>query len=239
VIGHGSDRGDGDVDGHDDGHDGDVDGDADGDDESFSRNLDLCSHFGHRASSQACPSGVVHPRAAMEEFLAMNWDDGVLEIPLEAGSPDEPPASPKSPTKSPLRIPQSDDPGYGHISPVSPASETEVVELAGPILQTTAKAKPTPPAASSSSSAPPPAPEPSPTGNLRCTERWRPGVNGGKARYGSSGGAHRAYYAGLYRAKGQGKEAMRQYIRLHGPPPASKGKGKGKGKDKDKGDDML
>ena len=46
----------------------------------------------------------------------------------------------------------------------------------------------------------------------------------GRARYGDRGGRNQPYYAGLYAAKGRGREAMLEYIRIHGPPP-SKGQG--------------
>ena len=64
-------------------------------------------------------------------------------------------------------------------------------------------------------------------------------MNGGKQRWGGSGGSNKEYYKALYRAKGQGKEAMAEFIRVHGKPPSRSagtdpGKGKGKGKNKDK-----
>jgi hypothetical protein len=49
---------------------------------------------------------------------------------------------------------------------------------------------------------------------------WRPGIHGGRARFGSSGGTHREYYKGFYKAKGQGKAALDAYVAWMGPPPS-------------------
>jgi hypothetical protein len=49
---------------------------------------------------------------------------------------------------------------------------------------------------------------------------WREGINGGRQRFGSSGGTHREYYKGFYKAKGQGKEAVAAYVEWMGPPPS-------------------
>jgi hypothetical protein len=49
---------------------------------------------------------------------------------------------------------------------------------------------------------------------------WREGIHGGRQRFGSSGGTHREYYQGFYRAKGQGKGALAAYIEWMGPPPS-------------------
>jgi hypothetical protein len=52
---------------------------------------------------------------------------------------------------------------------------------------------------------------------------WRPGVNGGKPRYGGSGGQHREYYRFFYRAKQHGPAAMASFIEANGPPPSHRG----------------
>jgi hypothetical protein len=52
---------------------------------------------------------------------------------------------------------------------------------------------------------------------------WREGINGGRQRFGSSGGTHREYYKGFYKAKGQGKAALAEYIEWWGEPPSKWG----------------
>ena len=54
-------------------------------------------------------------------------------------------------------------------------------------------------------------------------ERWRRGMGGGRARWGNSGGSNREYYSGYYRAKGVGRAAVAEYIRIHGAPPSKGG----------------
>ena len=75
---------------------------------------------------------------------------------------------------------------------------------------------PPPPHASASS-----APLPGSTPHLG--ERWRDGRAGGRERWGNSGGSNRAYYKGYYRAKGQGRGALDEYIQVNGPPPSQGG----------------
>ena len=52
----------------------------------------------------------------------------------------------------------------------------------------------------------------------------RSGKNGGLKRYCTSGGTHRKYYVGYYRAKGKGKAAILAYVQKYGPPPSQGGK---------------
>jgi len=151
-------------------------------------------------------------------------------------------SSPPGPLEPIPVIPCSDDPELYNVSPVSPASGTEHVAVAPePVsfvaadLGISSKAPPPSPSPASgpASSSAPSAPGSSSSASAKASmgrsgyEPWRSGVNGGKQRFGSSGGQHREYFAGLYRSKGKGKESMREFIRLHGPPPR-KGQGKGK-----------
>jgi hypothetical protein len=124
----------------------------------------------------------------------------------------------------------------------APSQASFAASSAEPAAGHSAPASSAKPAASSAASSAEPAAgssAPTPSAEAKASmgrysfERWRSGVNGGKQRYGNSGGSHREYYAGLFRAKRQGK--MSSYIREHGPPPARKGKGKGKDKGEDKG----
>jgi hypothetical protein len=48
---------------------------------------------------------------------------------------------------------------------------------------------------------------------------WRSGVNGGRQRFGDSGGQHREYYRLFYRAKKNGEEAFNKFIEDNGHPP--------------------
>ena len=59
----------------------------------------------------------------------------------------------------------------------------------------------------------------------RQQEAARTGKNGGEIRHGNSGGSNRQYYRGYYSAKGRGKAALAEYLRMHGDPPGSGGKG--------------
>jgi hypothetical protein len=49
---------------------------------------------------------------------------------------------------------------------------------------------------------------------------WRAGINGGRQRFGSSGGTHREWYKGYYQAKGKGKAAVQAYVEWMGEPPS-------------------
>ena len=60
-------------------------------------------------------------------------------------------------------------------------------------------------------------------GGHRATERWRSGINGGKARFGNSGGANKKYYQGFYAAKGLGRAELKAFIEQFGPPPTRGG----------------
>ena len=76
---------------------------------------------------------------------------------------------------------------------------------------------------------PPPPPHPPPGGQRakghgRTTERFRAGVNGGRERFGDSGGQNRNYYRAYYTAKGQGEMALQRFLQTHGPPPSRGGK---------------
>lgn len=42
--------------------------------------------------------------------------------------------------------------------------------------------------------------------------RWRPGINGGRQRYGDSGGVNKDYWREFYKAKQFGKEGVGQHF---------------------------
>lgn len=178
----------------------------------------------------------------------MSWEDAVPDVPPGAEVQDVPsPEEDPPPWPSPIRIPcgeesteelQQASPVTDDDSPKPPASSSQAASSHdAPALMTSCKSQPpAPPALMTTSKAPPPAK--AHAVSRAGWERLRTGVNGGKIRFGNSGGAHRVYYTGLYRAKGLGKQAMAEYIRIHGPPPSRQGgKGIGKGVGKDKGQD--
>ena len=68
---------------------------------------------------------------------------------------------------------------------------------------------------------PPPAPISAPASSSAEAEqdglgpgRWRQGVNGGRQRYGDSGGVNKEYWRGFFQAKNLGKEAVGHNIFL-------------------------
>ena len=62
-----------------------------------------------------------------------------------------------------------------------------------------------------------------PTTGGRQHEARRSGINGGRNRYGTSGGKNKAYYHAYYAAKGKGKAAVVAFKRTYGKPPSSGG----------------
>jgi hypothetical protein len=64
--------------------------------------------------------------------------------------------------------------------------------------------------------------QPSYEGECWRGQRCRTGKGGGTVRWGNSGGEHRQWYSGYYRAKGKGKEAVKRYLERFGEPPSKK-----------------